>query len=175
MRLAFLAVLAVCGLCVAADTQPAKKTWVEQVVAQVPAELIRTEKDDKVDAGRKLTKLTEWWRRTSSNRKVDFVGQIVTPPDVESHKLHGKVVTFAMQPDPIIRNDQAFVVFAKITMPHSELENIKKLTHETVVVTGVVQSSNSIVAHSPDRREYVFPFSMAVKSIKKYEEPVAAK
>jgi hypothetical protein len=175
MRLTVLAVLALACSALAADTQPAKKTWAEQVVAQVPVELIRTEKDDKVDAGRKLAKLTGWWRKTSSNRKVDFVGHIITSPEVESDKLHGKVVTFAMQPDPTIRNDQAFIVFAKVTMPHSELEKIKTLTHETVVVTGIVQSGNSVVAHSPDRREYVLPFSMTVRSIKKYEEPVAAK
>jgi hypothetical protein len=175
MRLTVLAVLALACSALAADTQPAKKTWAEQVVAQVPVELIRTDRDDRVDAGRKIAKMTEWWRKVSSNRKVDFVGQIVTAPEVESNTIHGKVVTFSMRPDPIIRNEQAFIISCRVTMPHSELEKIKSLTHDTVVISGVVQSNNSVASHMPDRREYVFPFSMAVRTIKKYEEPVAAK
>jgi hypothetical protein len=168
-----LALLAVCGLCVAADTQPAKKTWVEQMVEKMPASMVLDDKDDDIATREKAVKIYNWWRSNTIGKKVDYVGTL-GDAKVEPHSVEKRIVVVTIRHDTIENRGMTFLSQCRVTLPHSMLEEVRKMNGEMVVVSGILNDSANGKTLRENRSVFL-PTAMITKSIKKHEEPVAAK
>jgi hypothetical protein len=172
MRMTMLALLAVCGLCVAADTQPAKKTWVEEMVAKIPADLLPNEKDDDVDASKRVIKLNRWWQQNTVGRRVLFVGTAGGKPRVELYQ-NQKVVSLGISADNAVREDKVFSVWCKVYLPHEMLDDANKFVGKRITASGVLMlDADSTIDYR--NKKLSLPTMMATRNVK-IEEPVAAK